>query len=280
MPRTTQGSGGARVRKTYLDGPHGQVHALVAGERSSGERPLLCLHLSPGSGRMYAELLAAMGTDRFAVAPDTPGFGASDSPDGPVDIPTLAATMVAVLDHFELAEVDVLGYHTGSKIAVELALQLPERVRTLALVSAPVYTEAELAAQRAALAVPRVPRADGSHLVEQFTELVRWSPAGTPLALVQREFAEQQRGGEGAHWGYLAAFAYQHAEALPRVEQPVLLLCPADDLEVPTLRAEPLLRRGRFVRLPGWGHQMMVTRTAEVAAMLREHSAGADRDGS
>lgn len=276
MRRTASEAGGgglAVVRKTYLDGPHGQVHALVAGERGGGGRPLLCLHLSPGSGRMYAELLAAMGTDRFAVAPDTPGFGASDPPAGPVDIPTLAATMVAVLDHFDLDEVDVLGYHTGSKIAVELALQIPDRVRTLTLVSAPVYTEEELVAQRAALAVPRVPQADGSHLVRQFTELVRWTPAPTPLALVQREFAEQQRGGEAAHWGYLAAFDYQHAEALPRVEQPVLLLCPADDLEVPTLRAETLLRRGRFVRLPGWGHQMMVTRTAEVAAMLREHSA-------
>lgn len=221
---------------------------------------------------MYTELLAEMGRDRFVLAPDTPGFGASDAPGAPVDIPTLARTMVAVLDHFGLTEVDLLGYHTGSKIAVELALQEPGRVRALTLVSAPVYTDAELEAQRAALAVPRTPRPDGSHLVEQFTELVRWLPEGTPLALAQREFAEQQRGGEAAHWGYLAAFGYQHAEALPRVEQPVLLLCPADDLEGPTLRAEPLLRRGRFVRLPDWGHQMMVTRTAEVAELLREHS--------
>ncbi|PVG80773.1 hypothetical protein DDE18_21210 [Nocardioides gansuensis] len=268
----------APVVKAYLPGPHGQLHVRHAGTPEQGVRPLLCLHLSPGSGRMYTELLAEVGQDRFAVAPDTPGFGASDAPDRPATIPDLARSMVAVLDHFGLDEVDVLGYHTGSKIAVELALTQPDRVRSLVLVSAPVYTAEELARQRAALATPRTPRPDGSHLVEQFAELVRWSPPGTPLSLVQREFAEQQRGGEHAHWGYLAAFDYQHAEMLPRVAQPVLLLCPEDDLEVPTLRARPLVHRGRFLHLPGWGHQMMVTRTREVADMVREHSAQAVSD--
>lgn len=263
------------VRREYVDGPEGQVHVRRAGEPGVGERPLLCLHLSPGSGRMYAELLAELATDRFALAPDTPGFGASDPPrDGP-GIATYARTMLALLDHYGLAEVDVLGYHTGSKVAVELALTAPDRVRTLTLVSAPHYTEDELASQERLLAVPRRPEPDGSHLVGQFTELVRWAPVGTPLALLQREFAEQQRAGEQAHWGYLAAFSYRHADHLPRVRQPVLLLCPGDDLEGPTLRARDLLAAGRFLHLPEWGHQMMVTRAAEVAALLREQSATA-----
>ncbi len=263
------------VRKEYVDGPEGQVHVLRAGEPGRGERALLCLHLSPGSGRMYTELLAEMGRDRVALAPDTPGFGASDPPASEPDIATFARTMLAVLDHYDIDEVDVLGYHTGSKIAVELALLAPQRVRSVVLVSAPHYTDEELERQRRELAVPRVPQADGSHLVRQFTELVRWTPAETPLALVQREFGEQQRAGAAAHWGYLAAFDYQHAEHLPRVEQPLLLLCPGDDLEAPTLRAAELLRHGRFLHLPEWGHQMMITRTGEVAALLREHSAQA-----
>ncbi|WP_122816776.1 alpha/beta fold hydrolase [Nocardioides pantholopis] len=260
------------VRREYVDGPEGQVHVRRAGRPGEGGRPLLCLHLSPGSGRMYEELLAELGAGRFALAPDTPGFGASDPPrDGPA-IATYARTMLALLDHYGLPEVDVLGYHTGSKIAVELALAAPDRVRSLILVSAPHYTDEELAAQERQLAVPRRPEPDGSHLVRQFTELVRWAPAGTPLELLQREFAEQQRAGEQAHWGYLAAFAYRHADHLPRVRQPVLLLCPGDDLEEPTLRARDLIATGRFLHLPEWGHQMMVTRTAEVAALVREHS--------
>jgi len=260
------------VRKEYVDGPEGQIHVRRAGVPGSGRRPLLCLHLTPGSGRMYEELLAEMSTDRFALAPDTPGFGASDPPAEPPTIGSFARSMLAVLDHYGLAEVDVLGYHTGSKIAVELALSAPERVHSLVLVSAPNYTDEELARQAAALAVPREIQPDGAHLVAQFAELVRWCPPGTPLELIQREFGEQQRAGARAHWGYLAAFAYQHRDHLPRVQQPVLLLCPEDDLEEPTLRARELINRGRFLHLPGWGHQMMITRTAEVAALIREHT--------
>jgi pimeloyl-ACP methyl ester carboxylesterase len=263
------------VRKEYIDGPEGQIHVRRAGGPGAGARPLLCLHLTPGSGRMYEELLAEMATDRFALAPDTPGYGASDPPAEPPTIATFARSMLAVLDHYGLDQVDVLGYHTGSKIAVELALTAPQRVHSLILVSAPHYTDEELAHQAATLAVPRRIEPDGSHLVAHFRELVRWRPEGTPLELIQREFAEQLRAGEHAHWGYQAAFAYRHADHLPRVQQPVLLLCPEDDLEIPTLRAEKLINRGTFRRLPGWGHQMMITRTAEVAAMIREHTASA-----
>lgn len=262
----------AQVRREYVDGPDGQLHVRRAGEPGKGTRALLCLHLSPGSGRMYEELLAEMGEDRFALAPDTPGYGASDPPSAPPTIGTFADTMLALLDHYGVDEVDVLGYHTGSKTAVEMALRAPDRVHSLVLVSAPDYTDEELEAQRQWLARPKELDPEGGHLVRQFTELVRWAPEGTPLALLQREFGEQQRAGEFAHWGYLAAFGYRHADHLPRVQQPVLLLCPEDDLEIPTLRAERLLNRGRFLRLPGWGHQMMITRTKEVAALIREHA--------
>lgn len=220
---------------------------------------------------MYEELLRDMGRDRFALAPDTPGYGGSDPPPAIPTIQDYATAMVAVLDHYGIDSVDLLGYHTGSKIAVELALTQADRVHAIALVSAPVYTTAELERQKRNLAAPRPLDENGQHLVDQFRELVRWRPPGTPLDLIQQEFAEQLRAGERAHYGYLAAFAYQHADHLPRVRQNVLLLCPQDDLEGPTLRAEGLLNRGRFVHLPGWGHQLMRTRTAEVAALLREH---------
>lgn len=261
--------------KEYVDGPHGQVHVLRSDTPVDAGRPLVCLHLSPGSGRMYTELVQHLDGERLVLAPDTPGFGASDAPTEPLDIAALAANLVAVLDHYGIRECDLLGYHTGSKIAVQTALAHPERVRSLVLVSAPVYTEAELEAQRLALAVPRVPEPDGAHLARQFAELVRWSPSGTPLELLQREFGEQQRAGQQAHWGYLAAFAYSHARALPQVTQPVLLLVPGDDLELASLRAGDVLANGRMLHLPDWGHQMMVTRTAEVAALVRAHSSSA-----
>ncbi|MDA0634696.1 alpha/beta hydrolase [Nonomuraea sp. MCN248] len=256
------------MRRFYLDGPYGQIH-LRAVTRPHGRRPLVCFHLTPGSGRMYEALLAELGADRTAVAPDTPGYGASDPPPGPPAIGDYAAVMAHVVDRLGLGEVDLLGYHTGSKIAMELAIARPDLVHRLVLVSAPAYTEEEEERQRRELGTPAGPREDGGHLLDHWRGLLRWQGLGQTLPLVQREFAEQLRAGPRAHWGYLAAFAYRHADHLPRVPRPVLLLCPDDDLRVPTRRARSLLRDGEYREVP-WGHGMADAHTAELAALLRD----------
>ncbi len=259
------------VRREYIDGRFGQMHVRRSVGGNESKRPLICLHLSPGSGLMYEKLLTELGQERHCFAPDTPGYGASDAPKTPPMIQDFADAVGQLIDHYELPSIDLLGYHTGSKIAIALAQSRPEIVNRLALVSAPSYTEEQEASQRVALAQPRGPLEDGSHLVAQWSGLIKWKPEGTPLSLIQREFGEQQRAGELAHWGYQAAFAYRHADHLPLVQQRVLLLCPQDDLEEPTLRSESLINNGEFRRLPGWGHQMMNTRTEEMADILRRH---------
>ena len=205
-PRPSASSLGGRsaagLRREYVDGPFGQIHVLRAGVPGQGRRPLVCFHLTPGSGRMYDALLREMGTDRFVLAPDTPGYGASEPPPTVPTIHDYARAMVAVLDHYDIASVDLLGYHTGSKVAVELALTLPDRVHAIASgVGSGVHASRAREQQERHLATPRPLDENGQHLVEQFRELVRWRPQGTPLSLIQQEFAEQQRAGERAHWG-------------------------------------------------------------------------------
>lgn len=260
----------APVRRCYLDGPFGQLHVRHARPARPTARPLLALHLTPGSGRMYEPLLAHLGTDRLALAPDTPGYGASDAPAAPPGIDDYAMAMSALLDSLELDSVDLLGYHTGSKIAVCLALAAPGRVNRLVLVSAPNYSAEQLHRQREALGRPTEPAEDGSHLLEHWRGLCAWRGPGQTLAMVQEEFAAQIQAGSRAHWGYRAAFGYPHAQYLPRVGQPVLVLCPEDDLEEPTLAAAPLINHGRLERLPGWGHGMTRVRAAEFARLLRD----------
>ena len=267
------------VRRSYIDGPFGQLHVRTARPARATARPVLALHLTPGSGRMYEPLLAELGTDRLALAPDTPGYGASDPPPEQPGISDYAAAMSAVLDRFEVDSVDLLGYHTGSKIAVCLALAEPARVHRLVLVSAPNYSAEQLDRQRTALAVPTAPVEDGSHLLAHWRGLCAWRGPGQTLELVQEEFAAQLQAGGRAHWGYRAAFDYPHARYLPQVRQPVLLLCPEDDLEQPTLAAEPLIANGCFRRLPGWGHGMTRVRAEELAGLVRNFvDASPDRE--
>jgi pimeloyl-ACP methyl ester carboxylesterase len=133
------------VRRAYLDGRFGQVHYRIAQPAAdAGRLPLLCFHMSPHSGRVYQNFIAAMGVGRLAVAPDTPGFGESDAPASPPGIEDYAAAMGDLIDALGFRQVDLIGYHTGSETAVALALARPSQVRRVVMISAPIFTDQEL----------------------------------------------------------------------------------------------------------------------------------------
>jgi pimeloyl-ACP methyl ester carboxylesterase len=272
------------VRREFVTARNGRLHLRIAWPTSvrpgsipheSAKIPLVCLHLSPNSSRVYARFLAEMARDRLAVAPDTPGFGLSTAPLDEPSIEDYADCIADLLAHLEqrfgCRQFDVMGYHTGSKIALALARRESTRIRRIVLVSAPVYTPEELERQRASLAVPAADAwaSDGEALRRRWLEHWRWKDPAAPAAFVQREVAEGLLNQAEAPRAYRAAFAVQHAEWLPQTRQPVLLLCPDDDLREPTLRARSLLQRGRFVECRGWGHGFLDVRTEAAAALIR-----------
>ncbi len=257
------------LRKSYVDGRCGQMHLRIAGAASGPRRALLCFHLSPVSGAIYERFLAEMGRDRLAVAPDTPGYGASDAPPAPPEIADYAAAMGEVMDALGIVEADCIGYHTGSKIALELALQRPAAIRHLVLVSTPVYTDAELRAMRAEYA-PMQLREDGGHLVDYWRALLGLRGPGQTLEMLMEHYPDHMRGGAHRHWGHRAAFNYSYPDNLPRAAQPILVLNNNDDLVEFTPRAMPHMRNGRLLNRPDWGHGFLDLHTAEFARIVRE----------
>lgn len=269
------------VRRAYADCRFGQLHYRIAEPAAGSDKtPLLCFHLSPNSGRVYALWLAEMAKDKVAVAPDTPGFGESDAPPSPPEIADYAATMGELIDQLGFDQVDVMGYHTGSRTCVEIAQQRPDQIRRIILVSAPVYSEEELAIQYKSMGTPEADETteDGSHLQKKWDGHYRWKDKDAPTIFVHREVAEALRGGETAWWGHHAAFRLQHRDNLPKVKQPVLILCPNDDLKEPTLRATEFLQNGRLHELPDYSHGMLDVHTADVAKVVRDFLDGPAED--
>ncbi len=233
-----------------------------------GRVPVMLVHASPSSGRMFERVLDELGRDRMAFAGDTPGFGDSAPTPRPPSIADYAHAHGALADALGAARVDVVGVHTGSKVALELALQRPGLVRRLVLVSAPAYDEAELARQLRDYADPGIPR-DGAHMAARWRFLLRWHPPGTSPWLLQRAIAETLRAGPTAHLGHAAAFAYHHAANLPALHHPVLVVNPGDDLEAPTARAAALLRNGELRPMPGWMHGFADLHAVGFSTLLR-----------
>ena len=207
------------------------------------------------SSRIYERFIDSVGRARLAVAVDMPGFGMSDPPPGPPAIADYARAMRAAIEALGADRpVDVMGYHTGSMIAADLAADHPNLVRRVVLVSAPIFTDAEQAEMRR-LYAPIPPALDGSHLLKRWASYVHHN-LGRGLALedVADMFPEGLLGRRNSWWGHHSAFSYAPDMRLTEIGQPILLLNPGDDLQQETRRAAALIRHGRLVELPAWGH--------------------------
>lgn len=98
--------------------------------------PLLLLHGGLGSLDMFAPLLPAFTAHRQVIAVDLQGHGRTPLGARPIDLVDQGRDLAALLDQLGYRQVDVLGYSMGGGVAFQLAVQHPEKVRRLVLVSA------------------------------------------------------------------------------------------------------------------------------------------------
>jgi pimeloyl-ACP methyl ester carboxylesterase len=104
-------------------------------EAGSGE-PLLLVHGFTGAKEDFADFLDGF-ADRgwHVVAPDLRGHGASEAPDDEdaYSLQTMSDDVLALADALGWERFDLLGHSMGGMVAQVLALQAPERLRSLVL---------------------------------------------------------------------------------------------------------------------------------------------------
>lgn len=123
-----------RWRDVTVDGA--TVRLMEAGDPAAD--PLLFLHGWGLSPRSYADGITRLTRAGVRVlAPALPGFGGSDGPPlGSVDLGSYAARIGRLLDVLGVAApVFVAGHSFGGGVALRLATDRPERVRSLTLVN-------------------------------------------------------------------------------------------------------------------------------------------------
>lgn len=265
-----------RIRRSYFECRYGQLHmhyAIPPGGGFDEATTLLCFHQSPMSGRVFRRFLAVVGVDRSVYAPDTPGYGESDAPSAAPSVADYADAMLDFLDTMRFRRVDLLGYHTGSAIAAEIAIARPALVRRLVLVAVPVLEEPEREAfRRQPWPVPIAE--DGSHLLREWQRSQQWRGPGITLEQLAASFAEKLRNGPNAWWGANAVMNWPARERLRLVHQPTLVLRPHDDLWEATARARGLLPDARFVDLPDCGFGVFEAAPEVIAAQIGGFLAG------
>jgi pimeloyl-ACP methyl ester carboxylesterase len=217
-----------RKLKGYADGPFGQLHYMTCGEGP----PVIMVHQSPDSMVQFdpvMQLLAARGVRAIAV--DIPGYGMSEVPDHPPSIAEYAAIVPALLDHLGLASANVLGHHTGAIIITDAALQFPERIDKVILNGPLPLTDEERAYFKTVMAAEKTwrPRWDGSHLAEQWAFRKNAQPEWIDLKAFHTHFIHGQLAGETVWYAHDAVMAYHHEIAIPKIQQPCLILANTGD---------------------------------------------------
>lgn len=95
--------------------------------------PLMFLH-GAGGGGVELPFMTRLAEDFHVIAPEHPGFGASDEPDWMDDIHDVAYFYLDLLKHMNLAEVHLVGMSLGGWIAMEVAVRSTWRLASLTLV--------------------------------------------------------------------------------------------------------------------------------------------------
>src|SRR5215210_8044599 len=106
---------------------------LAIGRAGEGSDPLVLLHGITAQHRAFNAAARHLGPSRGLVAVDLRGRGDSDKPDSGYGLAAHAADVVRVLDHLGLESAVLVGHSMGAFVALQTALEFPQRVRALAL---------------------------------------------------------------------------------------------------------------------------------------------------
>ena len=118
-----------RARRIDVDGIEGFY--LEAGPRDAP--PVVLLHGLGATSASFLTTLWDLSRDHRVIAPDFPGFGASGKPLRALPAGFLAEWIVGLLDAIRIDRADFVGNSMGGRVAIEIALRDPARVRSIAL---------------------------------------------------------------------------------------------------------------------------------------------------
>jgi pimeloyl-ACP methyl ester carboxylesterase len=123
----------AEFRQDWCDAGGIRTRYAEAGDPA---RPgVLLLHGTGGHWETFAPNLAALSEHFHCVAVDMVGNGFSEKPDYDYEIAVYVRQMLAVLDHFGMARASVVGMSLGAWVTARLALEAPDRVEKVILMS-------------------------------------------------------------------------------------------------------------------------------------------------
>jgi pimeloyl-ACP methyl ester carboxylesterase len=231
----------------------------IAWERRGAGEPLLLIHGLGYARWGWEPVVDLLAEYHEVILFDNRGIGESDAPDGPYTVPLLAGDAAAVLDAGGIERAHVLGTSLGGMVALQLALDRPDRV------------------DRLVLGCTTPGGAQGAPMPEQTVRLMQEAPS-LPTEVALRRFIENAFGPTPDQeqverimkhrlrtaqapvaWAAQAAAgaAFDVWERVPEISVPTLVLTGLEDNVVDPRNSELLAERipdAQLETFPGSGH--------------------------
>jgi pimeloyl-ACP methyl ester carboxylesterase len=131
---------------TYDEGQVSSGYASINGlemyyETNGTGRPLILLHGGAGSTGMFAKLMPVLSKSRRVIAVDLQAHGRTADIDRPLRYELMGDDIAALSKHLALDNFDLMGYSLGGGVALRCAIQHPDVVGKLVLISTPFSRE-------------------------------------------------------------------------------------------------------------------------------------------
>ena len=214
------------MTKGYANVPEGQVSYKIEG---SGQ-PILLLHQTPWSYEEYSLMIPILAKSHRVIAMETLGYGYSDDPPREYEIEDYAKSVISFLDALHITKTSIVGHHTGSIIAAEVAAAYPERVHKLIL-SGLSFREPKESEQllNEIESQMKPPAEDGSFLIDLWN-MIRSYAVQKKMELLLKSFVFNIDSYIRTYDAHHAIVRYNIIPRLPLIKCPTLVLSGSNDL--------------------------------------------------
>ena len=218
-----------KTKKAYVDLSDGQMHVIT---RDGSAPAIVFLHQTASSGQSFERVMERLRLPNKLIAIDTPGFGGSFDPRGRPSLKKYASYIVETLDRLKVRQFHLCGHHTGGSLAAEIAWLHPKRARSVMMLGPVPMNREERIRFRNAYDKPIAPKADGSHLVENWDYCHKYNP-NCDLETIHEEVVNMLRAWKGRPQAYRAMSFHDTMRLVRKIDCPLLFMTSPEDFFYP-----------------------------------------------
>ena len=245
---------------------------IVYSISGKGQDPIVLVHGFGGDHLTWTFVRPPLKRQAVLIAPDLPGHGGSDKRIAGGDYEAMAKCVVAMMDALGVAQAHLVGHSMGGGIAIAIALNLPERVRSLTLLApAGIGWPSNRIFMRDFLALNQ-PEQVFPLLSQIFSNTSVISSKITEMMVAYKRTPGVQECLENIAAALFDDRGYpkiNYARRMTEIRVPIEVVWGADDQIIPIHASTALPSGTRLTRLPNVGHAPQLEAPAEVVAAIR-----------